>query len=173
MKEFKYITFYILLDFKFIRSFSIVILSIFFSLNLSAAENRKLKKSSRTGKIYFHKINLEKEKSKFEVYLDGKKVNDLDKLDAYGISLPAGQHNLKLKGLSFNPGLEEIKYDLKPNQELHLYYCEEDGSFHNYTNFTDEERQIKYESPGLNFHEFAVPINKRRSALKEICRPSN
>lgn len=88
------------------------------------------------GRLYFHQIrnNPLDPSENTKVLLDGKEITDLNRLDTAGVPQKSGEHEIEFMSLPSNSGLEEMDYKIKKGQELHLYYCQSDGSFHWYSN---------------------------------------
>jgi hypothetical protein len=150
-----------------------IIILLFFLFSSVACQNLKTKRlqtSNKKGKVYFHTIKESSKPLDLEVFVDGRKVSDLVKLDKFGLELVEGKHEIDLKVTGFKFALDDIKYNLKKGQELHFYYCENDSSLHTYV-FPVVNGFNQLENGTSPFNEFDQVIIKRRSP-KKICFPN-
>ncbi len=82
------------------------------------------------GRLFVHQMGQHSTDTK--ILIDGQEVKDLKQLDHDGVVQKIGEHEIEFKGLPNDSGLSEIDYRINKNRDLHLYYCETDGSFHWY-----------------------------------------
>lgn len=150
----------------------LIFLPLLAILNMSCQHKEKHRvKSEETGKFYFHKIKASEEEkikaSELEIFIDGQKATDLEVLDKKGIEQREGKHKIDIKGKKINFGLSEIDYNIKRNQELHLYFCESDKSFHSYV-FPSTNNFDDFQTGVTPFNEYTQALRARKRD-KEIC----
>lgn len=81
------------------------------------------------GSIYLHS-SVSFQKSNTRVLVDGKPVQNFEKLDLQGLRQDPGEHEIEFINLPKPTPVAEIDYQLEKNKSVHFYYCEGDGSLH-------------------------------------------
>jgi hypothetical protein len=94
-----------------------------------------------SGRFYLHTLGSRAKVSR--VYIDGKEIKDTERLDKEGIVQKAGEHEIEFEGTPMATGLEEIDYKMQKNQDLHLYYCESNQSFHWFAGLDKKQVEAK------------------------------
>ena len=114
---------------------ALIVLAPVLLLFLGCQVNPKLSETpdfnENVGKLYVHQIT-NKAVNKTKVFIDGEEIRDLALLDQTGVIQTVGEHEVEFFNLPVDSGISEIDYKIQKNRDLHLYYCQDDGSFHWY-----------------------------------------
>jgi len=150
----------------------LIVLTITPLILLGCQSSSSSKQVNETGKLFFHSINdnFPATNKKIEIVIDGKKIDRYEDLDKRGITQQIGGHEIGFLGLPFDSGLNEIDYNIKKDQNFHLYYCELDGSFHGYTQSADGLFHIYQQTSQGSFNEYTQSVEEKKSELKKICK---
>lgn len=82
----------------------------------------------KPGRFYFHSASVGFV-GDIKIKVDDKEFDEFKKISKYGLDQESGDHKLQFFNLPMDSGLKELAYKIESGKELHLYYCQGDGTF--------------------------------------------